>query len=192
MAADRHKFDRLSDYIALFRGAGIFSDCAGDASAPADYLSFDTRDIRKNTLFFCKGAHFKAEYLSDAERLGASAYVSEKEYDSSLPHITVTDIRRAMSLSAFPEGRGFDGLTVVGITGTKGKSTVAYYVKAVLDAYLPAECAILSSVDNYDGVIREESHLTTPEAIELVHHFENAVSSGLSHLVMEEIGRAHV
>ncbi len=190
MAADRHKFDRLSDYIALFRGAGIFSDCAGDASVPADYLSFDTRDIRKNTLFFCKGAHFKAEYLSDAERLGASAYVSEKEYDSSLPHITVTDIRRAMSLSAFPEGRGFDGLTVVGITGTKGKSTVAYYVKAVLDAYLPAECAILSSVDNYDGVIREESHLTTPEAIELVHHFENAVSSGLSHLVMEVSSQA--
>ena len=190
MAADRHKLDRLSDYIELFRNAGIFSGNSGDAAPPVDYLSFDTRDIRNNTLFFCKGAHFREEYLSDAEKLGASAYVSEREYNLPLPHITVTDIRRAMSLSAFPEGHGFDGLTVVGITGTKGKSTVAYYVKAILDAYLPTECAILSSVDNYDGVIREESHLTTPEAIELVHHFDNAVSSGLSHLVMEVSSQA--
>ena len=104
MAADRHKFDRLSDYIALFRGAGIFSDCAGDASAPADYLSFDTRDIRKNTLFFCKGAHFKAEYLSDAERLGASAYVSEKEYDSSLPQHNRYRHKKGYEPVGFPGG----------------------------------------------------------------------------------------
>ena len=62
-----------------------------------------------------------------------------------------------------------DKLTSVGITGTKGKSTTAYYVRYILNDWLRAqsmpECAILSSIDNYDGKSTEESHITTPEVL---------------------------
>ena len=45
-------------------------------------------------------------------------------------------------------------------------------------------------IDNYDGVINEESHLTTPEAMELHKHFSNAVNSGIEYLSMEVSSQA--
>ena len=46
-----------------------------------EYISFDSKDIRKNTLFICKGAHFSPRYLQDAVLSGAVAYISETPYD---------------------------------------------------------------------------------------------------------------
>ncbi|MFZ2539646.1 MAG: UDP-N-acetylmuramyl-tripeptide synthetase, partial [Oscillospiraceae bacterium] len=83
---------------------------------------------------------------------------------------------------------------LVGITGTKGKSTTAYYIKYVIDEYMQSlrqkPCGIVSSIDTYDGKIMEESHLTTPEAFELHKHFDNAVTSGLDYFVMEVSSQA--
>ncbi|MBR0085329.1 MAG: UDP-N-acetylmuramyl-tripeptide synthetase, partial [Lachnospiraceae bacterium] len=85
-------------------------------------------------------------------------------------------------------------LTLIGITGTKGKSTTAYYVKAILDDYEAArgkpESGIISSIDVIDGVIRKESHITTPEAVELVEHFKHAVDSGMEFMEMEVSSQA--
>ncbi|MGN1112512.1 MAG: hypothetical protein ACI4RP_04840, partial [Acutalibacteraceae bacterium] len=59
-------------------------------------------------------------------------------------------------------------LNIVGIGGTKGKSTSAYYMKTIVDDYMEAtggkESAVISSIDIYDGVIKKESHITTPSA----------------------------
>ena len=52
------------------------------------------------------------------------------------------------------------------------------------------ETAIISSIDTYDGVIREESKLTTPESLELQMHFRNAVDSGIEYMVMEVSSQA--
>jgi UDP-N-acetylmuramyl-tripeptide synthetase len=80
------------------------------------------------------------------------------------------------------------------VTGTKGKSTTVSYIKSILDAMLAARggkpAAILSGIDNDDGVIREESHLTTPETLELHRHFANAVASGREYMVMEVSSQA--
>lgn len=182
----------LSEYISCLREKGLLKSCP-DAfeDKPVLCLTADNREAEAGALFVCKGAHFREEYLADACRRGAVAYVSERRYGEACPAIIVSDIRRAMAhLAVMFFDNAPSRLTTVGITGTKGKSTTAYYIKAILDAYLGRECAILSSIDNYDGVVREESHLTTPEPIDLHRHFDNAVKSGISHLVMEVSSQA--
>ena len=111
------------------------------------------------------------------------------------PCLLVNDIRYSLVvLGQLFYNHVTDKLTSVGITGTKGKSTTAYYVRYILNDWLRAqsmpECAILSSIDNYDGKSTEESHITTPEVLELYQHFENAYECGISHLVMEASSQA--
>ena len=63
-------------------------------------ISFDSRDVDAQTLFFAKGATFKKEYLEKAISAGLTFYVSQIDYEVSIPAIIVTDIKQAMSLIA--------------------------------------------------------------------------------------------
>ncbi|MEG0829226.1 MAG: UDP-N-acetylmuramoyl-L-alanyl-D-glutamate--2,6-diaminopimelate ligase [Anaerovoracaceae bacterium] len=161
------------------------------------YVSFNSQDIKYDTLFICKGAHFKAEYLKGALEEGAFAYVSEKKYDikEDTPYIIVNDMRKTMALIAdIYYNQVWKELSLIGITGTKGKSTTTYFMKYILDDYLKAQkkprSGVISGIDNYDGVVNEESHLTTPEALDLQRHFDNAVRSGIEFLSMEVSSQA--
>ena len=117
------------------------------------------------------------EGLSIPSELVAAAAVT--------PALVVSDVRRAMALVApviyrHPE----DQLHVVGITGTKGKSTVAYMLRSILVA-AGQEPSILGSIETDDGKVRYESHNTTPEAPDLWRHLRNTVDAGRRTMVME-------
>ncbi len=159
-------------------------------------LTFNSKDVTPGTLFICKGASFREEYLVDAIQRGAVCYVSETLYHSvDAPAILVSDIRRSMPyLADLYFGAPATQLHLTGVTGTKGKSTTTYYLKSILDDYLNSrnepESAVISSIDTYDGVIRKESRLTTPESVELMRHFRNAVDSHIDFLTMEVSSQA--
>ena len=188
----------LREYVDALRDAGILVESTVSdelAAREIHCLTYDTRALSEDALFICKGAHFKEEYLCDALSRGAIAYVAEKKHNVDAPCLLVNDIRYSLVvLGQLFYNHVTDKLTSVGITGTKGKSTTAYYVRYILNDWLRAqsmpECAILSSIDNYDGKNTEESHITTPEVLELYQHFENAYESGISHLVMEASSQA--
>lgn len=184
---------KIKDYLEIFEKNGILTGSRAPADAEVKYISYNSREVVNGTLFVCKGAHFREEYLADAYKKGAVACVSE--VDRGEGSITVSDIRLAMSLMAdFFYESAYKKLNLVGITGTKGKSTTAYFVKYIFDEYLTAEgkknSAIVSSIDTYDGVVNEESHLTTPEPFELFSHFSNAVKSGIDYFTMEVSSQA--
>lgn len=189
----------LGDYIALLEERGLLAAPVPeglDRSSPVELVSYDSREVVPGTLFICKGAHFKAEFLTMAQDRGAIAYVSQTPYpQSSLPCLLVSDMRRAIAPLAdlyfnHPSGR----LKVIGLTGTKGKSSAAYYLKYILDDFLAQRgrrpSGLISSIDTYDGVDRFESHITTPDALDLQRHFDHAVRSGLEYLTMEVSSQA--
>lgn len=159
-------------------------------------VTYDSRKVKENTLFLCKGSKFKIEYLEKSLNSGAIAYVSEKQYKiEDKPYIIVNNIRRAIAvLTSLYNNYPQNEINMIGITGTKGKSTTAYYIKYILDDYMKGlgknETAIISSIDTYDGKSRQEAVLTTPEPEELFMHIRNAVDSNIENLVMEVCSQA--
>ncbi len=168
-----------------------------DLSREVPLVSCDSRSVIPGTLFLCKGAAFHSGYLRQAAAQGAIAYVSETEYPDvpELPAILVTDIRRAMALLAdLAWGHPSGAIPITGITGTKGKTTAAYFLKSILDSQRQAEgkrpTAILSTIVTDDGLERRPATLTTPEPLDLQRHLWNAVSADTGYVTMEVSSQA--
>lgn len=185
----------LEKYIDLLKNNNLVTEISANKDAKITNLTYNSNDVTSDTLFICKGAHFKEEYLKDAKQKGALCYISDKKYDIDMDYIIVNDIRRtiALSFNAFYD-YVWNKLSLIGITGTKGKSTTTYFVRYILDEYLKSidkpRSGVISSIDTYDGVDEFESHLTTPEAGELLKHFNNAVNSGIQYMTMEVSSQA--
>lgn len=165
------------------------------------HLSYSSADVTPDTFFICKGAAFKEEYLRDAIAKGAGVYLAQSLYEGvNCPHILVSDIRKAMSLVsiAFYQ-KAYRNFRVVGLTGTKGKTTTTYFMKNILDAFCrrnPQLCAaqksaVLSTVEVDTGIEHHEAHLTTPESPDLQRYFAQTRDSGLPFLTMEVSSQAY-
>ncbi len=188
----------LGEYCALLEDRELLA--APLPALPIDrtveLVSCNSQDVIPGTLFLCKGAHFKADYLAQAKEKGAVAYLSEIPYPQvDLPCILVSDMRLVLAPVADKYyNHPSAALDVIGITGTKGKSSTTYYLKYILDEYLAetdrGESGVISSIDTYDGKERFESHLTTPEPLDLQRHFANAVEAGIPYLTMEVSSQA--
>ncbi|HIR90615.1 MAG TPA: UDP-N-acetylmuramoyl-L-alanyl-D-glutamate--2,6-diaminopimelate ligase [Candidatus Olsenella pullicola] len=185
----------LAELARLLEGRGVSARCEpADTAAHVQGMTVDSREVRPRNLFVCKGAAFRPAFLASAVEAGAAAYLCSDDPEllaeltaaaPTCPRLVVSDVRRAMALVApaiydHPER----ALTVCGITGTKGKSTVAYMLRSILLASGDVP-SILGSIETDDGVESYESHNTTPEAPELWRHLRNTVDAGRTRMVME-------
>lgn len=155
-------------------------------------ISFDSRHIDDKTLFFTKGATFKKEYLEIAIKKGLSFYISQVDYEVNIPVIIVSDIKKAMSLIAMefyehPEEK----LKILAFTGTKGKTTAAYFAYNILKQnHKPAMFSTMNTT--LDGKTFFKSQLTTPESLDLFSMMSEAVNNGMTHLIMEVSSQAYL
>ena len=156
-------------------------------------ITYNSKACVKNSAFFVKGSNFKEEYILDAVNNGASIVVAEKEYDTKgAGLVVVKDIRRAMVITAEAFfGRAYEKIKMIGLTGTKGKTTTATYIHNILNEYTKKRTALLSTIETYTGSRCEESHLSTPEAIELQRYIKEASDNELKYLTMEVSSQAY-
>ena len=189
---------KVKEYIELLREENLINEvinCDDILEKEVNLVSYNSKEIEEDTLFICKGINFKDEYLKEAIDNGVFIYVAEKKYNVDTPCVIVNDIRKALScLSAMYFNYPCEKVNVIGVGGTKGKSTTTYYIKSILDEYSKImnkkDTAVISSIDTYDGVENFESHITTPESYDIQKHLFNAYNCGMENLVMEVSSQA--
>ena len=170
----------------------VYDKLPEQLTAQITCITADSRQVKPGTLCVCKGLAFKKEYLLSAAKKGAVAYLSETIYeDVNIPCILTENVRKTSSLAAQEFYRHpAREMTVVGITGTKGKTTVANILKQIFDTAAPRRTALFST-GRVDTVKAEyQTHLTTPEPIELQAYFAESHEAGCEQVVMEVSSQA--
>ena len=162
---------------------------AGSVDVDIVSLEYDSRKVGKGSLFVCLTG-FRAdghEYIPAAVAAGAVALVVEREVSTpeGVTVIRVKDSRYALALlSAAWLGHPAEKMTVIGLTGTKGKTTTAHMVKSILEA-AGHKVGMIGTVGAVIGKELLPTKNTTPESYELHSLFARMVEEGCSHVVME-------
>lgn len=128
------------------------------------------------------------DFIPDAIKRGASAIVGEKPIvDIKIPYVRVENSRRALTwLAAAFYGYPGRKLTVIGVTGTDGKTTTCNLLYQILKSS-NIKAGLISTVNAVigDEVLDTGFHVTTPEAPDVQYYLARMVQSGLTHVVLE-------
>jgi len=174
---------RLAALAAEIPGARTVGDSAVDVGS----LAYDSRKVGPGTLFFCvPGEKVDGhEFAAGAVDAGAVALVVERELEVDVAQVVVPDARAAMAPLAARFWRDPTAeLRVVGVTGTNGKTTTAFLLRAILEA-AGVQTGLLGTVRQVVGAVEEEVERTTPEAIDLQGAFRRMLEAGDEACVME-------
>ncbi|GJQ62223.1 MAG: UDP-N-acetylmuramoyl-L-alanyl-D-glutamate--2,6-diaminopimelate ligase 1 [Melioribacteraceae bacterium] len=158
-------------------------------------VDINSKDVKKGSLFFAlKG--YKTDghkYIYDAINNGASAVILQDNDvvpDEFFKHancvkILVTDSRYTLSaVSDFFYDSPSKKIKVIGITGTKGKSTTAFFVKHLLEKN-GKKCGLIGTIANFVGDREIPTKLTTPEAFTIDQLLSEMIAEGCEYCVME-------
>src|SRR3954452_18923855 len=159
----------------------------GPAGVEITGLAYDNRAVTPGTLFFCvvgftRDGH---DFAPEAIARGAAALVVERPLGLGVPEVLVDDVRAAMApVAARFHGDPTARLDVVGITGTNGKTTTAFLVRALLEA-AGRRTALLGTVKSVIGGQEDTLARTTPEAVDLQAAFARMLAGGDRACAME-------
>jgi UDP-N-acetylmuramoyl-L-alanyl-D-glutamate--2,6-diaminopimelate ligase len=152
-------------------------------------VAYDSRQVKPGDVFIAlrglKAAG--ADFAADAIRRGAVAVVADRppEAKTTVPWVLVPDARAAMAaVAAEFFGHPSRSMQVVGITGTNGKTTTAYLLRAVFEA-AGQKCGLLGTVAYSLGDVELTAARTTPEAPDVQRMFRQMVDAGCQACVME-------
>jgi UDP-N-acetylmuramoyl-L-alanyl-D-glutamate--2,6-diaminopimelate ligase len=154
-------------------------------------ISIDSRAVKPGHLFVAmKGENVDAhEYIPEAIKNGAVAVVGDRDIGqvTNLPCIQLKDPRRALTwiAAAFYDWPGHK-LTVIGVTGTDGKTTTTNLIYQILLA-AQLKAGMVSTVNAVigDEVLDTGFHVTTPDAHDVQCYLAQMVEAGLTHVVLE-------
>jgi UDP-N-acetylmuramoyl-L-alanyl-D-glutamate--2,6-diaminopimelate ligase len=173
---------RLSQLVSAFAPASGFGD-----SVEVGSLALDSRRARPGTLFFAiPGAKLDGTaFAADAVRRGAVAVVAEKDPGLGVPTILVPSARRALGLAADRFlGEPSRAVLAFGVTGTNGKTTTTFLLRAILAA-AEMKPSLLGTVSYEVAGVSRPSTNTTPDALAIHEALAATRDGGGRGLVME-------
>ncbi len=149
----------------------------------------DSRKAEKGSVFVCiSGAVSDGHsYAADVAAKGAAALVVEHEVDvpADVTVILVKDTRYALALmSAAYFGYPAEKMKIIGITGTKGKTTTTYMIKSILDG-VGHKVGLIGTIEAIIGEKHIPAANTTPESYTIHKYFAEMAEAGCDCVVME-------
>ncbi|MBR3569376.1 MAG: UDP-N-acetylmuramoyl-L-alanyl-D-glutamate--2,6-diaminopimelate ligase [Oscillibacter sp.] len=171
----------------LLEGVEIVSATA-DLEREIPSVCYDSRTARPGSLFVAMtGYAFDGhEFIAQAYQHGACAAVCERPPEGGVPYVQVKNSRRALAvIGANFYGRPADDMTMIGVTGTNGKTTTTYLLKAILEREPGAKVGLIGTNQNMIGAEALPTERTTPESFELQGLFARMRDAGCTHVVME-------
>lgn len=151
----------------------------------------DSRKITKGCLFLCiEGTNFDGHSVAtQAYEQGAAALLVQKEVElpkeADIAVIRVENTRYAMAfIAAAYFGNPAEKMKIIGITGTKGKTTTTYLVKSILE-HAGLKVGLVGTIEAIIGDKHIPANNTTPESFTLQSYFAQMVEAGCDAVVME-------
>lgn len=188
-SAERRYGEGTMRFVQLLQSIGKPVAITGNTDVEIRDLFYDSRKVEPGGLFFAlRGAAVDGHrFLQRAVEAGASALVVEDATDvpPGVPCATVRDARHAMSLMAAAfYGNPTDGVPLVGITGTNGKTTTTYLIESMLEkSGIPT--AVLGTINYRFRNTTLPAPNTTPESVDLQATLRQLVNLGARGVVME-------
>ena len=159
-----------------------------DAELEISGVSYDSRKTEKGDMFVAIRG-FEADghkFIPKAVENGAAVILCEEKPSCDIPYVLVSDSRYGLAIVS----RDFFGdpaseMTMIGITGTSGKTSSSYLIKHMLESKLDAKVGLIGTNGNMIGDELLHTEHTTPESYELHKLFRHMADSGCTHVVME-------
>ena len=166
---------------------------SGSEDMQIENVVYDSRKVTEGSLFICieGGTADGHTFIPDVVKKGAKALIVTKDVSGLLPAdadvtvIRVKDSRYALAfVSAAYFGHPAEKLKVIGITGTKGKTTTTYLVKSILE-HAGHKVGLVGTIEAVIGQEHIPANNTTPESDVLQEYFAKMVEAGCDTVVME-------
>jgi UDP-N-acetylmuramoyl-L-alanyl-D-glutamate--2,6-diaminopimelate ligase len=182
---------KLTDVLA---GCGAEQTSGGRPNVDVTGVVQDSRQVKPGDLFVAlPGTKTDgAQFVGEAVSRGAAAVVAEKAMPSQVPFFKVSNVRQAFALIAANfHARPAQELTLLGITGTNGKTTTSFLLESIAAAG-GAQTGLLGTIQyKFAGKTVDAPH-TTPDALTLQSTLREMVDTGTDTVVMEVSSHALV
>ena len=171
----------------LLQGIEVL-ECTADLEREIPEVFYDSRKVTPGSLFIAV-----AGYATDGNRFvpmalekGAAAVITAKRPAGEVPYVLVASDRLALAtVGANFYGHPARSMTMIGLTGTNGKTSSTLLIKQVLEKVLGAKVGLIGTMENQIGDEVIPTDRTTPESFELQALFARMRDAGCSHVVME-------